>query len=140
MKLNILLIFPFGAALAARLLNRYWQAWVVWGGVALATFAGIWVASYEPARAPLETEFLTGRAFLFVAGASAVGFIAPELWAAVRAWVSRPRTVTIVFGIAAVVFIAFNPELLVPLGALAAVLYGISVMLRPFTRRGGGRR
>lgn len=127
--MSIFLVLPFGAALAARLLNRYWQAWIVWGGVALATFASMLIAGHEPARA-----------FLFVAGASAVGFIAPELWAAVRAWVSRPRTVTMILGVGAVVFIIFNPELLVPLGVLAAALFGISVMLRPFTRRSGGRR
>lgn len=127
--MNTLLIFPFGAALAARLLYRYWQAWAVFGGVALATFAGMWIADYRPMRA-----------FLFVAGVSALGFIAPELWAAVRAWVARPRTVTMILGVGAVVFIVFNPELLVPLGALAVTLFGISIMLRPFTRRSGGRR
>ncbi len=125
----IFLVLPFGAALAARLLNRYWQAWALWVAVSLAVFAGMWVAGGEPARA-----------FLFVAGASALGFIAPELWAAVRAWVARPRTVTMLLGVGAVAFIIFNPELLVPLGALAAALFGISVMLRPFTRRSGGRR
>ena len=77
------LVLPFAGALGARLGYRLWYSWLAWVACCLSVFLVDWLAGY----------FLPKQAIVAVLGASAVGFVAPELWQGLRAILRQPRVV-----------------------------------------------
>lgn len=124
-------LLPFAGALASRLAYHRWEAWVSWVATSLIAFLVIWLA-WLPAS----------QTFGIIAGASVLGFIAPELWEALRAFLRRPRNAGLLAGGGIVSYLLFfQPQTLGKLAEMLAVLgiiaIGFMVMFRPFRRRGG---
>jgi len=108
MENPIIAVLPFAGALAARLMYRRWEAWLAWIAFAALSCIGI---SLGP-----------------VIAASVVGFIAPELWHALRAWLRQPRTIAILLGVAAVAYAIYVDQRLIGL------VLGIGILLVAFRK------
>jgi len=129
---KFIFLLPFGGALTARLAYRRWWAWVVWLASGLTTFLVVWLTG---STGPLALDQVFGA----VAGASFLGFIAPELWQALQAFLRRPRNLGYLLAGGMVIYCLSNPELLGSLMTLGIVILGLWIIIRPLFLRGGRR-
>ena len=113
----LLLIFPFGSALASRLTRR-WEAWAVWGWFTIFSFFGIY--------------FLTDKYhFLPVIIVSFFGFVAPDLWESLKALLRKPKVAGIILTVIVIIFLLQYPEILINLLVLGFVVGGLLTILKP---------
>jgi len=113
-----LILFPFGGALAARLMHRRWQAWATYGITYLLALIVLWVG-----------RFSFTQALVIASAASVIGFIGPELWEAIRSSIRRPKTLGWLLGGCAMLFVLWK-GLLVPLMVLGIIVFGMKCMLK----------
>jgi len=128
-----LLFLSFVAAIATRLAYQRWLVWLGWGIISLIIFLVIW----------LTDTLSPGQVLAVVVGASALGFVSPELWEALRAFLRRPRNAVILIGGSAgtgllIVKPRVFEDLVKGLAVLGIIIFGFWIMFRPLLR--GGRR
>jgi len=113
-----LILFPFGGALAARLMYRRWQAWATYGITYLLALMVLWVG-----------RFSFTQAIVIAFAASVIGFLGPELWEAIRSSLRRPKTLGWLLAGCVLVFVIWK-NLWIPLMTLGIMLLGMKCMLR----------
>jgi len=118
-------LLPFIGAVVARLKYRRWQVWTIWGGICLFTFLIIWLFDHLPAN----------QVILIVVAASAVGFVAPELWEALRAFLRKPRNIGWILLFGSSIYILFRPQLLGNLLTSGITALGLWIIIRPLFRK-----
>lgn len=118
-------------ALAARVThgNRRWvTALVVTGAVAAAVLG----------RRP---DVSATAAIGYVAGASALGFILPELWESLQGNLRLPQMTRWILVAAAIALVAYVPQVAGTIVAIAVMIFAIRMIITPFRGSGGsGRR
>ena len=119
------LLLPFGVALITRLAYQHWQAWLSWIISSLTAFIAIWFNNYTAIQA-------AGM----VAGVSALGFVSPEIWEAIRAFLRQPRNIGYIMVGAGIIYLLYHPQLVGSILILGIIILGIWIMIRPlFGRR-----
>jgi chromate transport protein ChrA len=113
-----LILFPFGGALAARLMYKRWQAWAAYGGTYLLASMVLWFG-----------RFSFNQALVMAFVASVIGFVGPELWEAVRSSLRRPKTLGWLLGGCALAFVTWK-NLWMSLMTISIMLLGIKCMFR----------
>ncbi len=113
-----------GLALTARMLKN-WQAWVAWGVVAVIIPFGAWLAG-----AGVE------EVIAWALGSSIFGFVAPELWEALKGFLKQPKVAQWSLAGLALLVLAACPQLamvlLQPLLAAAILFWAFKLMLKGF--------
>lgn len=121
-------VLPFGGALAARLRHRQWQVWAAWGAVSLIALAVVWITA----------NFAS--AFYWMVGASAFGFLGPELWEACRGFMRQPKVFGWILAAGAIVFAIYHPQFLGSILTIVIIYAAFRLMLKPLLGGGGKKR
>lgn len=129
--MEIILLFPFGAALGTRLMYQYWQSWFWWVITCILCFLSLWIGG---------NYYQAGQAIRLIVGASFLGFVAPDLWEAFRAFLRQPRIAGWIITGAGVVYVLYQPKLLGSIMAIFIIILGFSIIIRPFFGRRQQRR
>ncbi len=112
-EVSSVLFLPFGGALAARLGYRNWLLWIAWLALSVLAFA------VTHNTTPLNWTMI------FIAGASVIGFVAPELWEACRGCLRRPRTIGILIAVLVGLYAFLSPGIL-------GLLLGLGIIFAAF--------